>query len=386
MPALRFFKKAHPFFKVLPGIFLVVACSKDATDPLPLVPEVAFTAFSNTGSEEVQIDAVSRGGDPVLISLTQELGLIDLPFFRRDITNNSVGYYFWQDQQSRVRYKDLESGAVFSVDDICDFSLENIPDRVIRRVSGNEGYVVMPYAAFADGQTSRFSLRILNRETGGCLDLPVPEVNVSGIESYSIEGRLLALYYLEDGTNTPLITLVDLETAAFKETLILDEAFQAATFQGTDLWIFNRDGTFLVYNTQNGTFTRSGSAPGLPAQGPGMFTSRFDGNRLLVNIVYQQPSLFFAQPAMYDFDLGALTQGADPFLPELQERVERETGDRVLFGRYGVDLPTGTIAMIYVRGNGAAEGGVVLTNFQREWLEVIPLPYVPEQVEIREIR
>ncbi|MEJ2585271.1 MAG: hypothetical protein P8Z38_09580, partial [Robiginitalea sp.] len=113
--------------------------------------------------------------------------------------------------------------------------------------------------------------------------------------------------------------------------------------------------------------------------------SRFDGNRLLVNYIYQQPSLFFAQPAVYDFDQGELTRGADPFLPELQERVELETGDRVLFGKFAVDLPKGTIAIIYVRGNGAAEGGVVLTNFDREWLEVIPLPYVPEQVEIREI-
>jgi hypothetical protein len=66
--------------------------------------------------------------------------------------------------------------------------------------------------------------------------------------------------------------------------------------------------------------------------------------------------------------------------------VEDETGDRVLFGKSGVDLPTGTIAIIYVRGNGAAEGGVVLTNFSREWLQIIPLPFVPELVEVREIR
>ena len=374
------------FFKVLTVLFLIAGCSEDAEDPAPVAPEVFFTAFGNTGSEEIQMDVTSRTGDPLLISLTEELGLGDLPFYLRNITKTSVGYYFWQDQQSKVRFKDLNSGDLFLADDICDFSLENIPERAIRRVSGNERYVVMPYAEFPNGQDSSFFLRILNRETSECQDLPVPEVNLTGIESYSIEGGLLALYYLQEGTGTPLITLVDLESATIEETLILDETFQAATFSGTDLWIFNRDATFLVYNTQSGAFSRSGSAPGLPAQGPGMFTSRFDGNRLLVDNIYQQPSLFFAQPAEYDFDQGTLSQGADPFLPELQERVERETGDRVLFGKYGVDLPTGTIAIIYVRGNGAAEGGVVLTNFNREWLQVIPLPFVPEQVEIREIR
>lgn len=386
MPETYLGKKVFRAFIVLTGTFLIAACTEDATDPVPVTPEIAFTAFGNTGTEEVQMEVFSREGDPFLISLTEELSLGDLPFYRRDITNSSVGYFFWQDQQSRVRYKDLISGDLFFADDICDFSQENIPQRAIRRVSGNAQYVVMPYAEFSEGENPRFSLRILARQSGECQDLPVPDVNNSGIESFSIEGRWLALYYLQEGTDTPLITLVDLESATIEETLILDETFQAATFSGTDLWIFNRDATFLVYNTQSETFSRSGSAPGLPAQGPGMFTSRFDGNRLLVDNIYQQPSLFFAQPAVYDFDQGTLSQGAEPFLPELQERVERETGDRVLFGKYGVDLPTGTIAIIYVRGNGAAEGGVVLTNFNREWLQVIPLPFVPEQVEIREIR
>lgn len=367
-------------------LFLMAGCSEDTPDPAPMAPEVFFTAFGNTGSEEVQMDVSSQEGEPLLISLTEELGLGDFPFYLRNVTNTSVEYYFWQDQQSGVRFKDLNSGDLFLADDICDFSLENKPERSIRRVSGNKGYVAMPYAEFTDGRDALFYLRILNRETGECKDLPVPEVNNSGIESYSIEGRLLALYYLQEGTDTPLITLVDLETASIEETLILEETFLAATFNGSDLWIFNRDDTYLVYNTQSGAFSRSGSAPGLPAQGPGMFYSRFDGNRLLVDFIYQQPSLFFAQPAVYDFDLGTLTQGADPFLPELQERVEDETGDRVLFGNYGVDLPTGTIAIVFVRGDGSPEGGVVLTNFQREWLQVIPLPFVPERIEVREVR
>ena len=332
------------------------------------------------------MDVTSGEGIPVLISLTGELGLADLPFYRRDITNSSVAYYFWQDQNSAAYYKDLETADLFSVTDICGFSAEIDTETAIRRVSGNSTYVVMAYASFPDGTDPLFSLRILERSTGGCRDLPVTDVNASGIENYSIQGELMALYYLQAGTGTPLIALVDLGSGSVVETLIVDDNFQAATFRGTDLWIFNRDATYLVYNTQSGNFTQSGNAPGLPAQGPGMFESRFEGNRILVQYIYQQPSLFFAQPALYDFDRGVITQGGDPFLPELQRRMELETGERVLFGKFAVDLPTGTIALVYVRGNGAAEGGVVLTNFNLEWLEVIPLPYVPEQIEIREIR
>ncbi|MFZ9002750.1 MAG: hypothetical protein ACO20F_10735 [Robiginitalea sp.] len=368
------------------AICLLVGCSGEETDPAPLAPEVFFTAFANSGSEEVQMDVTSGEEIPVLISLTGELGLADLPFYRRDITNSSVAYYFWQDQNSAAYYKDLETADLFSVTDICGFSAEIDTETAIRRVSGNSTYVVMAYASFPDGTDPLFSLRILERSTGECRDLPVTDVNASGIENYSIQGELMALYYLQAGTGTPLIALVDLGSGSVMETLIVDDNFQAATFRGTDLWIFNRDATYLVYNTQSGNFTQSGNAPGLPAQGPGMFESRFEGNRMLVQYIYQQPSLFFAQPAVYDFDRGVITQGGDPFLPELQQRVELETGERVLFGKFAVDLPTGTIALVYVRGNGAAEGGVVLTNFNLEWLEVIPLPYVPEQIEIREIR
>ncbi len=377
--------------RYLPGLAILLllltgSCSRDDPDPAPLQREVFLSAFSNTGSEEIQIDLRNDGSTPLLISLTDELGLQDLPFFLRDVDNASVGYYFWQDQQSRVRYKDLDSGDIFTVDNLCGFSGENQADRTIRRVSGNESYVVMPYVVFSDQEPPAFSLRILEKATGVCRDLAVPDINDSGVESYSLQGGTLALYYLETGTNAPLISLIDLTSGTIAETLILEANFQAATFRGPELWIFNQDDSYQVYNTQSGAVVRTGTAPGLPAPGPGLFESRFDGNRMLVRFIYQQPSLFFAQPAVYDFDQGAIVQGAEPFLPELQERVERETGDRVLFGNYGVDLPTGTIAIVYVRGDGSPEGGIVLTNFQREWLQVLPLPYVPERIEVREVR
>jgi hypothetical protein len=367
-------------------LILMAGCSTDEADPAAQAPEVVFSAFTNTGAEELQINVTSGGGAPELISLSEELGLGDLPFYRREITNTSAGFYFWQDRNSGAYFKDLETATLFSVTDICGFSTENTSEKAILRVSGNRAYVVMAYASFTDEGDPQFSLRILERSTGQCQDLPVPDVNDSGIENYSIEGELMALYYLQAGTGTPLITLVNLKSASVEETLIVGENFQAATFKETDLWIFNKDASFLIYNTQSGNFIQNGNAVGLPAQGPGMFDSRFEGNRMLTQYIYQQPSLFFAQPAVYDFDQGAITQGGDPFLPELQLRVERETGDRVLFGKFAVDLPTGTMALIYVRGDGVAEGGVVLTNFKREWVEVIPLPFVPEQIEIREVR
>jgi hypothetical protein len=208
----------------------------------------------------------------------------------------------------------------------------------------------------------------------------------ASVENFSIQDNWCGLFYRDEESGDPFLALVDLSIGEVTQTLNLNSDFQAATFRENELWIFNGDSSYLVFNVSTGNFIRSGISPGLPAQGPGMFDSRFSGNQLLVRYIYQQPSLFFDQPAIYDFDAAALVEGAEPFLPELQERIEQETGDRVLFGNYGVDLPTGTIAISYIRANGSAEGGIVLTNFELYPFELLELPFLPEEIEIRDVQ
>lgn len=363
----------------------MAGCSSDAgQEEAPAIPQVSFTAFLNTGSEELQIDFESGPAEPLVISLSEELGLDPLLFSRRQVSQNSIGFYSWFEQQTRVYFKDLDSGAAFAAENICNLSGEATGVRGIRRVGGNESYVVVALEGFAEGPAPGFFFTILEKASGNCREIEIPEVSLSGPVSFSLSGDLLAVYHWQVGSERPQMVLADMRTGQLGETLILDPGFRAATFQGSRLWLFNSDDSYQVFNADSGNFTRTGSAPGLLLQESGFFESQFSGDRFLSRFVYQQPSLFFAQPAVYDFSARRFVEGAEPFLPELQARVERETGDRVLFGNYAVDLDRGLVALIYVRGNGAPEGGVVLTNFRQEWLRVLPLPYVPERLEIRE--
>ena len=365
---------------------LVSSCSEDDPVPEDTVPLIRLSTFLTSGTEELQMDVANDGSAPVITNLNDELGLDFLIFGRRDVDENSVGFYFWQQQLSRAYFKDLNTGTTFSVNDVCGFSSENDIPKAIRDVSGNENFVVLPYTRQGDGMTLEFAIRIFDREASECRDLFLPEVAPSEVENYSIEGNLLGIYYRDQASGSPLLTLINLSVGTVLETLNLNPDFQAATFKGNQLWIFNEDTSYVVLNTSTGNFIRSGNAPGLPAQGPGMFDSQFLGNQLLVDFIYQQPSLFFSQPAIYDFDAAALVEGANPFLPALQEQIERATGDRVLFGNYGVDLTTGTIAISYIRGNGSSEGGVILTTFDQNWFEVLELPFLPEDIEIQEVQ
>ena len=377
--------KSYLLLFFLTTLLLVLGCSEDDPIPEKTIPRIHLSTFLTSGTEELQMDVVNDGGAPNITNLNDELGLDFLIFGRRDVNENSVGFYFWQQQLSRAYYKDLNTGLTFSVNDVCGFSSETDTPKGIRDVSGNENFVVLPYTRQGDGMALEFALRIFDREASECRDVFLPLVTPSEVENYSLEGNILGIYYLDQASGNPLLSLVDLSAGEVLETLNLNPDFQAATFKGTELWIFNRDNSFVVFNTSTGNFVRSGNAPGIPTQGPGMFDSQFSGNQLSVDFIYQQPSLFFSQPAVYDFDAAALIKGAEPFLPFLQEQIERATGDRVLFGNYGVDLASGTIAISYIRGDGSAEGGITLTNFDLDWFELLELPFLPEEIVIREI-
>jgi len=378
--------KPHFLLALLILLLLISSCSEDDPIPEEPVPLIRLSTFLTSGTQELQMDVVNDGSAPIITNLNDELGLDFLFFGRRDVNENSVGFYFWQQQLSRAYFKDLNTGSTFSVNDVCGFSTENDTPKAIRDVSGNENFVVLPYTLQGDEMALEFGIRIFDREASECRELFLPEIAPAEVENYSIEGDLLGIYYLDQASGSPLLSLIDLSEGTVLQTLNLNPDFQAATFKGNELWIFNRDASYIVLNTSTGNFIRSGNAPGLPAQGPGMFVSQFLGNQLLVDFIYQQPSLFFSQPAVYDFDAANLVEGASPFLPALQEQIEQATGDRVLFGNYGVDLATGTIAISYIRGNGSSEGGVTLTTFDQNWYEVLELPFLPEDIEIQEVQ
>ena len=182
-----------------------------------------------------------------------------------------------------------------------------------------------------------------------------------------------------------MLTLIDLEDGAVVTNLDLTGNFLAATLRGEELLLFGRDETYEVFLTGSQTFTSGGNTPDIPLLSPGLFQTRFSGEVLLLSLIYQQPSLFFSQPALYDLGGGNFSSGGTPFLPVLQERIELETGNRVLFGNFDADPSTGLVVITYVIGDGSPEGGVVLTDFSGKPLQIIPLPIVPERLVIREI-
>ena len=99
-------------------LLLILGCSED--DPVieEPVPLIRLSTFLSSGTEELQMDVVNDGSTPVITNLNEELGLDFLIFGRRDVDENSVGFYFWQQQLSRAYYKDIETGVALSVNDV----------------------------------------------------------------------------------------------------------------------------------------------------------------------------------------------------------------------------------------------------------------------------
>ncbi len=377
--------------KTVAIIFLSLAlcgfpgCSTDAPSSESAIPVVSFTAFANTGDEIVQLDMRTDEDQPVLVSVSGEFNLQFLQDARNQIDTSSIAYYTWDDRQSRVYYKDLATGQVFNESDICGFAGETGIDQSIRTIWGNREYVVMAYSRFPDGAPEEARLQVLNRNTSECREVRLTEVGVGGQIDMLFRGGLLVVYFTNADTDLPVITLIDLEAGAVVTNLDLTGNFLSAALRGEELLLFGRDETYEIFFTGSQTFTSGGNTPDIPLLSPGLFRTRFSGEVLLLSLIYQQPSLFFSQPALYDLGSGSFSSGGTPFLPVLQERIEIETGNRVLFGNFDADPATGLVVIAYVIGDGSPEGGVVLTDFSGKPLQLIPLPIVPERIVLREV-
>ncbi|MBC2839708.1 hypothetical protein [Robiginitalea sp. SC105] len=361
------------------------ACTSESRDEAGDTPVVSFTAFADTGTEVVQANMRTDAPEPELISVSGEFNLEFLQNGRNQVDTASIAYYTWEGQESRVYYKDLESGEVFTQMDVCGFSTETDFPKSVRSIWGNGDYVVMAYNLFSGAGMPETRLRVLDRAAGTCRDLLLTENAGQDQINMLFSGDLLIVYFTDSGSGLPLLRLVNLAAGSLVTSLNLTDNFVAAALRGEQLLLFGRDQSFETFNTGSLTFGDMGNTPGFPILSQGLFRTRFSGDLVLVSYIYQQPSLFFSQPALYDLTTGSYAAGGEPFLPLLQARIERETGNRFLFGNFDADPDSGLILIAYVQGDGSPQGGVVLTDFEANPLQIIPLPIVPEQIVLRDI-
>lgn len=369
------------------ALALMLACSSDEADAPQGESNVVLdiAAFANTGNDIVQIDLRTDAPEPIITSLTETFDLRFLENTRSQFDTESAAYYTWQNQESLVYYKDLSSGLIFTESDLCGFSSESDQPKFIRGIWGNAEFVAMAYAAVPDGEAPQTRIRIFSRSDETCRDLEVPDAGIAGIRQMLLRGDFLLVLYQAAETGLPVIRVLELSTGDTLTQLDLDGDFLAATLRDTDLLVFGENQTFSSLGLENLTFRPEVRIPDFPRIASGLFQTRFSGDQILVPFIYQQPSLFFSQPAVYDLQSGAFTAGGQAFLPALQNRIEADTGDRFLFGNFDADPDSGRVVISYVKGDGSTEGGLVVCDFQGKPFQILPLPVVPERVVIRSV-
>ena len=370
------------------GLALLGSCTSDTMDPREEESSVILelSTFTNTGSDFVLMNLSTEETDPVAISLRETF---DLEFFenaRFQFDPETLAFYTWENQRSRVYYNDLTNGTPSTEIDICGFESESDVPKFIQGIWGSNSYWVMAYAESPNGVDLVQRIRISDRSGGPCRDLTIEDTNLRGIRDMQLQGDLLLLLYEELGTDLPVIRLVDPAQGTNIITLNLDEDFQAATLNESELLLFGSDQTVQTFAIQSLTFTTESSLPDFPLLRPGLFKTRFSGDNILVSVDYQQPSLFFAQPSVYNLRAGGFSAGGEDFLPILQSQIEADTGDRFLFGVFDADPESGRIAIAYIKGDGSPEGGLVISDFDGNPLQIIPLPFLPDDVVIRSVQ
>ena len=119
-------KKNFAFTLMGIGTLLLFACSKDEPDPNDREASIVLelTTFADTGSDILQMDLSTASTEPITSSLTESFDLQFLENTRNQFDFESVAYFTWQDQESRVFFKDLATGIIYTESDICGFQSE----------------------------------------------------------------------------------------------------------------------------------------------------------------------------------------------------------------------------------------------------------------------
>ncbi len=404
-----------PFLLVV--LFTLFSCSSDngneqpdpmneGTDPMdepmqeemeeepaePDDPSIDVSVFYENEGTEYQVDINSDIGIEQTEDLSNSLGITPVEFSNfsnRVVDERSVSFYSWYSTQTNVFQKDISDGMISSLENYCALAEEPNVTYWIEFATGNLDYLYYVYYRLPDRGSFSYFVKIFNKTTGQCSDVELPMFNAPvGVVSSIIEGDVLAVNYRrEDNSAIPIVVLIDLATGTLIEALEFDDQFQAATFRDTELILINKDRSYQIYDTESRTFTSNGTAMDLPLPLETLFNTKFNNTQLLSVQLFAGPSSQIFIPVIYDLDAETVVAGGGFFSSDLEIAALEQFTVVPFYKTYDVDIESDIVVIGYEnRLGGGKPGGVIFANFDLEFLKVIELDFIPEDIILRAIR
>ncbi|MGW9685247.1 hypothetical protein [Flagellimonas sp. 2504JD1-5] len=357
----------------------------------PKDPVFDVSAIYKSNGNVYQANINSDTEEIVEFNLTNELGIDNLQIENSTIQDESIFFFSWYFEKSRVFMKDLETNLVYSNSDFCEFIPE--PDVVneILLTSGNTDFLFYVYRKILPN-AYEYHIDIFDVNSSECKTVLFHEPdNLQSQFNYALNGEFLALSYLygDDFPKTRFFVLIDLTSGEIVKSLEYEstEIF-SSTLEENKFYVFHRDFTYEIYDIANDVFSERMNSKNFRfytshAQGQ-LFTTTFLGNKMVTKVELAQPASHIFAPAIYDLELDEIIGGVD-FLLRLENKIFETTGELVSFGEFDVDIESSSLAIGYNdRKDGT--GGVVFLNFDLEIYKTVILEFTPLQVVLRDIK
>ena len=356
---------------------LLLSCNSDSDpiDPNPVVTNLAdvVSLYINANDEVILQEVVNNGEDFISTNITQELGVPFDYLFER-VNGSTISFYDKSPENYGIYEKNLLSGAITSVPNVCDPSTGGVS--VIAGISESKYWLI------TDSETpDEIFLRIMDKQTGDCIIKSLGEGIIPGFRSATTAGESLFFFKVVGGAQ-PILMKINLLDGEIEKQIFVNE-FRTITMDGSILYILYPDNSIEIYNAIDLVLSDSGTlGSNFFAYSFGFDPGRAWLNQFYIEVPLPQPALYPSSPAVVDITTGQIIKGGVSLILNIQQNLESVLGESVELLSYDVNLQNDELVFAYSVGS-TGENGILFTNFQAEILKTTIIDERPYEVILR---
>ena len=368
------------------AFLIVFSCSSDS-DPNdnngnPSTNFLDVTVIGESDGEVLQTDltdVTDTSQSETEFNLTTDLGLIPT-YDYLNVEGNLLSFFDRILAQFQVFQKNIATQNSFAGDNLCALDTDEFE---LLATNSSDRIILLTIEPLEE-----LFIRIFNPSTGDCTKIAAG-TGFDGPLSTSVVVHNNSVYLAHKINGGAMrIARFGISSGQLEDEVVFNQDF-AATFRNNEMLVFFFDGNYSSYNSQTFDFISDNGSynttPSLLNFSIGLSKRQFQGDKMLIDYFYAQPSLISKGPAVLNLSTGALEEGSDGFLFNVNSELVNTFQTAVVVSPiYAVDLTSGRVVVGFANNSVfPSTGGIIYTNFDGDIDKIIELPYVPDEIIIR---
>ncbi len=360
---------------------LLVACTQDDVSPNESLP-IDLSFFSFQHDSIFQSDIMTTTDNITVKNLTSEASLADYSWFSSESGIATFFRFNWRERNFRTTIIDFDQGVTEVIPETCSIGenefvewigkKNNIITLISSRYNGDD---LEKFVTAYDIGTQECNKSMIST---GTVPSDRPERQIIFADNHLITyHRSLSGDYILMKTNL---------TSLVSEVVLSSPVNFKATTYANQVHVFLLNQSYEVYDlSSNAMLSRSNLDVSLVNSNYNtLFETSIQENNMLIDVSLAQPSPVPYSPGLYNLHSGELEPTSFNMI-NLNYMLTEEQDSYSSITTYKVDLSNNIIAIGFERMVENNElGGILLTNFDGEILEIIETTYIPHIIQLHQ--